>query len=456
MHKVLIVDDDPTFCLMLKSYLGNKGFEVKEVFTAESALKAAREKHFDIILTDFRLPDIDGITLISKFRDVQHGVPVVLMTRYGEIRSAVSAIKAGAFDYITKPVNPDELLLTVNKAISKAKQRPKAKDTGIRAETLQGNLSYLRGTSQPAMLVEQYISLIAPTDMSVIIQGESGTGKEYAARMIHMKSERHDMPFVAVDCGTLSNELAASELFGHTKGSFTDAHTEKEGQFQLANGGTLFLDEIGNLSYENQIKLLRATQERKVRKLGGSKDIEVDVRIIVATNEDLNTAVQRGTFREDLFHRLNEFKINIPPLRQRGEDIIQFAEYFLEIANDELRKKTIGFEKDVVETILNYSWPGNIRELKNIIKRAVLLAQGDMITLGCLPPEITGQGFTTLPPPEAAAATTDLKSLAETHEKSTIISVLEKVRFNKTKAAQMLNIDRKTLYNKMKLYGIEG
>lgn len=455
MYKVLIVDDDPTFCLMLKSYLGNKGFEVKEVFTAGSAIKASREHHFDIVLTDFRLPDIDGITLIAELKKIQRGVPVVLMTRYGDIRSAVTAIKSGAFDYITKPVNPDELLLTVNKAISKQKQEKK-NESGIRSEPLPGNLSYLRGTSQPAMLVEQYISLIAPTDMSVIIQGESGTGKEYVARMIHMKSQRSGKPFIAVDCGALTNELAASELFGHTRGSFTDAHADKEGQFQQANGGTLFLDEIGNLSYENQIKLLRATQERKVRKLGGTRDVEVDVRIIVATNDDLAAAVQKGNFREDLFHRLNEFKINIPPLRNRGEDIIHFAGYFLENANLELNRNIIGFDKDVIETILKYPWPGNIRELKNVIKRAVLLATSGMIAMADLPPEIPSPAGTPLSAPGTYPPTTNLKSMAETQEKATIISVLKQVHYNKTKAAQLLNIDRKTLYNKMKLYDIEG
>jgi len=452
MYKVLIVDDDPTFCLMLKSYLGNKGFDVKEVFSAGSAVKAAGEQQFDIILTDLRLPDFDGIVLIDKLKKIAPGVPAILMTRYGDIRSAVTAIKSGAFDYITKPVNPDELLLTVNKALEKHKAEPR-KDTGIRTENLPGSYDYLRGTSEPSLLVEQYISLVATTDMSVIIQGESGTGKEYVARMIHLKSHRHSKPFVAVDCGALTNELAASELFGHTKGSFTDAHADKEGQFQQANGGTLFLDEIGNLSYENQLKLLRATQERKVRKIGGTKDIDVDVRIIVATNEDLSANVAKGTFREDLFHRLNEFKISVPPLRQRGEDIIQFANFFLENANQELHKNVTGFNKEALEILLTFSWPGNIREMKNVIKRSVLLSNADLITPRDLPAEIMLKTPATV---SSAVNTTDLKSLAETHEKSTILNVLQQTHFNKTKAARMLNIDRKTLYNKMRLYNIEG
>jgi two-component system response regulator HydG len=453
MYKVLIVDDDATFCLMLRSYLGNKGFEVKEVFSAGSALKAAAEQQFDIILTDLRLPDFDGIELIDRLKEINPNVPAILMTRYGDIRSAVTAIKSGAFDYITKPVNPDELLLTINKALEKQKSE-NIKKTGILSQRLPGSLNYFRGSSELSLLVEQYISLVAPTDMSVIIQGESGTGKEYVARMIHLKSYRHSKPFVAVDCGALSNELAASELFGHTKGSFTDAHSDKEGQFQQANGGTLFLDEIGNLSYETQLKLLRATQERKVRKIGDNKDVNVDVRILVATNEDLSANVQKGTFREDLFHRLNEFKITVPPLRQRGEDISKFAEYFLQLSNQELGRNVHGFDKSAMEAILTYSWPGNIREIKNTIKRSVLLSTTEIITSQELPQEMFVKETTA--GNKGQISSTDLKSLAETNEKSTIQNVLQQTRFNKSKAAQLLNIDRKTLYNKMKLYGLEG
>ena len=453
MYKVLIVDDDPTFCLMLKSYLGNKGFDVKEVFSAGSALKAAKEQQFDIILTDYRLPDFDGLVLMNELKVIAPGVPAILMTRYGDIRSAVTAIKSGAFDYITKPVNPDELLLTVNKALEKKKPETKT-ETSIRTQSLPGSNKYLRGTSEASLLVEQYISLVSTTDMSVIIQGESGTGKEYVARMIHLKSHRHNKPFIAVDCGALPNELAASELFGHTKGAFTDAHADKEGQFQQANGGTLFLDEIGNLSYENQLKLLRATQERKVRKIGDTKDVDIDVRIIVATNEDLSANVQKGSFREDLFHRLNEFKINVPALRQRGEDILEFANYFLQNSNKELQKNVTGFDKEAINVLLTYNWPGNIREMKNIIKRSVLLCTSGMISPNDLPSEL--QQRETAAYSQSVRNMTDLKSLAETHEKTTILKVLEQTHFNKTKAAHLLNIDRKTLYNKMRLYGIEG
>jgi two-component system response regulator HydG len=436
---------------MLKSYLTNKGFEVTEVFTASKALKSVKEQKFNVILTDFRLPDFDGLELISEIQKIISNIPVILMTRYGDIRSAVNAIKSGAYDYITKPISPDDLLTIINNAIEEDKvERPVKQPVALENS---GIFIYMRGTSEVAQQVENYINLIAPTEMSVIIQGESGTGKEYVARMIHIKSTRNNKPFIAVDCGALPNELAASELFGHVKGAFTDAQTEKEGQFQLANGGTLFLDEIGNLSYENQLKLLRATQEKKVHKMGSNKEEIVDVRILAATNEDLIINVQKGTFREDLFHRLNEFSIYVPPLRDRGEDILQFANYFLEIANRELDKDVKGFDKEVIEKLLTYSWPGNIREIKNVIRRGVLLASSGMITKHHLPSIMF---MTESKNEQSAVSTTDLKSMAESQEKATIMSVLKKTYFNKTKAAQLLNIDRKTLYNKIKQYGLEA
>ncbi|HLO90460.1 MAG: sigma-54-dependent transcriptional regulator [Chloroflexota bacterium] len=450
MNKILIVDDDATFSLMLKTFLGNKGFEVSEVYSANKALKILKEQKFDVVLSDFRLPDFDGLELISEIHKIIPAMPIILMTRYGDIRSAVNAIKSGAYDYVTKPVNPDDLLTIIHSTLQHDNNEKPVKQPV--AQENSGIFIYMRGTSDVAQHVENYINIIAPTEMSVIIQGESGTGKEYVARMVHIKSPRNHKPFIAVDCGALTNELAASELFGHVKGAFTDAQNEKEGQFQLANGGTLFLDEIGNLSYENQLKLLRATQERKVHKMGSNKEEAVDVRILAATNEDLIINVQKGTFREDLFHRLNEFSIYVPPLRDRGEDILQFANYFLEIANRELDKDVKGFDKEVIERLLTYSWPGNIREIKNVIRRAVLLASTGLITKHHLPSIMF---ISEARNEQSSVSTTDLKSMAESQEKATIMSVLRKTYFNKTKAAQLLNIDRKTLYNKIKLYGLE-
>jgi two-component system, NtrC family, response regulator HydG len=450
MQRVLIVDDDPTFCMMLKTFLTQNGFEVKEVFSAGSGSKAFRDNNFDIVLTDYRLPDKDGIELLKEFKAMKPNIPVILMTRYADIRTAVNAIKLGAFEYVAKPVNPDEILLTIHTALKKkAEMDQQRSKTNRNFYIRHTDFHFVDGVSFRSQKIIQYANLVAPTDMSVIIHGESGTGKEYLARTIHLKSKRKNKPFVAVDCGALSKELAGSELFGHMKGSFTDAHSDKEGQFQIANSGTLFLDEIGNLSYEIQLKLLRATQEKKIRRIGGVRDIEVDARIIVASNEDLDKAVKKGTFREDLYHRLNEFRIDVPSLKERKEDIGIFAQHFLDLANKELEKNVTNIDEAVTEKFLHYSWPGNIREMKNVLKRAVLLTQNDTITLDLLPPEML-QG----PARDIDKDTTDLKAVSESNERSLIVQALERSYYNKTKAAKMLNIDRKTLYNKMRLYGI--
>lgn len=453
MHRVLIVDDDPTFCTMLKTFLTQNGFEVKEVFSAGSGSRAFRDHEFDIVLTDFRLPDKDGIELLKEFKALKPNVPVILMTRYADIRTAVNAIKLGAFEYVAKPVNPDEILLNIRTALKKKAEAEQRQSGVSRSFYIRStDFHFVEGVSYSARRIMQYANLVAPTDMSVIIHGESGTGKEYIARTIHLKSKRKNKPFVAVDCGALSKELAASELFGHMKGSFTDARNDKEGQFQMANGGTLFLDEIGNLSYEIQLKLLRATQEKKIRRIGGNRDIEVDVRIIVASNEDLDKAVKRGAFREDLYHRLNEFRIDVPAMKDRQEDIELFASHFLELANRELDKNITTIDPAVIERFMKYSWPGNIREMKNVIKRAVLLALDESITADLLPPEMK-QGTDNM---NELQGTTDLKVISEANERNLIVQALEKSFYNKTKAARMLNIDRKTLYNKMRIYGIEG
>ena len=367
MFRVLIVDDDPTFCMMLKSFLAQNDFEVKEVFSASSGSRAFQNSDFDIVLTDYRLPDKDGIELLKEFKALKPNVPVILMTRYADIRTAVNAIKLGAFEYVAKPVNPDEILLTIRTALKKKAELDKRRDGASRSFHIRpSDFHFVEGVSAGSKKIMQYASLVAPTDMSVIIHGESGTGKEYIARTIHLKSKRKNKPFVAVDCGALSKELAASELFGHMKGSFTDARSDKEGQFQIANGGTIFLDEIGNLSYEIQLKLLRATQEKKIRRIGGTRDIEVDVRIIVASNEDLDKAVKKGTFREDLYHRLNEFRMDVPALKDRKEDIEIFATHFLEQANRELEKSISTIDEAVIKKFMNYTWPGNILSLIHI------------------------------------------------------------------------------------------
>lgn len=463
---VLIIDDDPTFCLMLKSFLTKKEFAAETAFSGTEAINQVSKNDFDVVLSDFRLPDTDGLALLEEIRDLKPGTPVIIMTSYADIRIAVKAMKIGAYEYVTKPVNPDEILLIIRNALNREKEReampapvPKTKsDSGAKKPTVKNGLEYVAGESAVARRIMEYIDVVAPTNLSVIIHGESGTGKEYVAKMIHQKSNRAHKPFVSIDCGALSKELAASELFGHIKGSFTGAIADKTGQFVFAEGGTLFLDEIGNLTYEIQVQLLRAIQERRIRKIGSNQDVEVDVRIIVATNEDLQEAVKKGNFREDLYHRLNEFKIIVPALRERGEDIHIFADHFLQLANVELNKQVEGFDAEVTAIFNRYSWPGNLRELRNVVRRAVLLTGGTHVKKETLPHEIvfeerTAPAKTSYETPRTEQPS-DLKSLAEKTERELIINTLIKVNYNKSKAANLLKIDRKTLYNKMKLYKI--
>lgn len=453
-HTILIIDDDPTFCLMLKSFLSKKGMSVTTSFSGEDALSNIANHRYDIILSDYRLPDTDGMEILQRIRKQYSHLPVIIMTSYADIRIAVKAIKNGAFEYVTKPVNPDEIWLTITNALEKNNGAAKVENnSGKPEESKKISSMFLEGVSIQAQKLLELIDIVAPTNISVIIQGESGTGKEFIAKRIHEKSNRRNKPFVSIDCGALSKELAASELFGHIKGSFTGAIADKTGQFVAADKGTLFLDEIGNLSYEVQVQLLRAIQERKIRKIGSNNDTEVDVRLLVATNEDLVEAVRKGDFREDLYHRLNEFKILVPPLRERPEDIAFFAKHFLEISNKELGKNIANFSEDVIEIFKRYSWPGNFRELRNIIRRANLLTRGNVIPIGVLPSEIMHETAPPIPA-KSTAVNTDLKAIAERTEKEMILKTLESVNYNKSKAALLLNIDRKTLYNKIKLYNI--
>lgn len=434
--------------MMLQGLLKRKNFDADTVFSAGEALKKLENNQFDLVLSDFRLPDFDGLELLQKIKSMHPHVPVIIMTSYADIRTAVNAIKMGAFEYVTKPLNPDEILLLINSALEKAEDPKNSKKS--KEKKNKDEIEFVRGNSSTSLQIDQYIKLVAPTDMSVIIEGESGTGKEIAARRIHFDSKRKKKAFVAVDCGALSIDLAGSELFGHIKGSFTGAINDKEGQFESAQGGTLFLDEIGNLSYEIQMKLLRALQERKVRRIGSNKDIDVDVRILVATNEDLSVSVNKGNFRGDLYHRLNEFKITVPSLRNRIEDIELFANYFLELSNKELNKDIAGFSSEVLEKFKYYSWPGNVRELRNVIRRSVLLSPDKEVELISLPNEILNNSASN----NIIVEGSNLKLIQAANEKELIVSTLRKVNYNKSKAAKLLNIDRKTLYNKLKQYGI--
>ena len=436
---ILIVEDDLTFSTMLKTWLGKKGFDVETAGSNARARKQLTAHDYDLILSDLRLPDQDGIHLLSWLRSKKCTTPVIIMTSYAEIQTAVQAMKQGASDYISKPVQPDELLKKINEAIHKPNPHiPAIQETATR--------NFLEGESEAARQLYNYVKLVAPTQMSVLINGASGTGKEYVAHRIHELSKRAQQPFIAIDCGSIPKELAASEFFGHVKGSFTGALTDKRGAFEEANGGTLFLDEVGNLSYEVQIQLLRALQERRIRPVGSNREIEVDVRLISATNENLTEAILKGNFREDLYHRINEFTLYMPSLKERPEDILLFANFFLDQANRELERDLIGFDAAASEALQKYEWPGNLRQLKNIVKRATLLAQGDFITTRELGTEILSQ---TLPDTSQSLNLHD-----EETEKRRILQALQQTGNNKTKAAQLLGVDRKTLYNKLKLYNI--
>ncbi|MFL9829846.1 sigma-54 dependent transcriptional regulator [Flavobacterium sp. ST-87] len=444
MLKILIIEDDISFCKLLEKFLIKNNYAVSIAFSATEARLLTQNVVFDLILTDLRLPDADGIELLAEFKTKYPETPVILMTGYSEVSTAVKAIKNGASDYISKPFNPDEVLVVISNALAKDKTSDKpTKQTQKPSVKEKLSKEYVQGISTASKKLSEHIKLVSPTDMSVLIIGESGTGKEVIAQSIHQQSHRKQNNFIAVDCGAIPKELAASEFFGHLKGSFTGAISDKTGYFEAASGGTLFLDEIGNLSYENQIQLLRALQERKIKPVGSNKEIEVDIRIITATNEDLREAVKNGDFREDLYHRINEFSIHSPSLAEREEDLILFAEFFLEKANAQLHKEVIGFSKEVVAIFQNYNWPGNLRELQNCVKRATLLTQGDFIESAVLPVEFFTQNETKK----------DSFSLSE-NEKEAIENALFKTKNNKSEAAKLLQITRKTLYNKLKLYDI--
>lgn len=455
MKSILIVEDDITFGMMLKTWLGKKGFDVSSVSNIARARKHIESQNVDLVLSDLRLPDHEGIDLLRWMNGQGMDIPLIIMTGYADIQSAVQAMKLGARDYIAKPVNPEELLKKISEALQAAEETPvhnPAKPSSRKNASAppkgpdEPHRAYLEGESDAAKQLYNYVGLVAPTNMSVLINGSSGTGKEYVAHRIHQLSKRNGKPFIAVDCGSIPKELAASEFFGHVKGSFTGALTDKTGAFVAANGGTIFLDEIGNLSYEVQIQLLRALQERKIRPVGSTQEISVDIRLISATNENLEQAIEKGTFREDLYHRINEFTLRMPDLKERKEDILLFANFFLDQANKELDKHLIGFDPKASQALLNYHWPGNLRQMKNIVKRATLLAQGSFITL----PELGSELLET-----SASGISNIALRNEETEKEHILEALRQTGNNKSKAAQLLNIDRKTLYNKLKLYNID-
>lgn len=465
MDSLLIVEDDIAYSTMMQTWLRKKGFDVDKVSNVKAAVKIINsDKQYHLVLSDLRLPDHDGLFLLDWMRKSGINIPFIVMTSYAEVQNAVLAMKSGANDYIAKPVQPDILLQKIHDAINAANRTdasetapaPKeertgkvfpannSNDTNARENESSTPSRYIEGTSEVSKQLYDYVRLVAPTPMSVLILGASGTGKEYVAHRIHELSQRKDKPFFALDCGAIPKEVAASEFFGHAKGAFTGAVTDKKGAFEVANGGTLFLDEVGNLSYDVQVQLLRAIQERKIRPLGSTKEIDVDIRLVCATNENLEKAVAEGTFREDLYHRINEFTIYMPALKDRGTDIFLFANLFLRLANEELGRNIIGFDAKASEMLMRYEWPGNLRELNNVVKRSVLLCRGDKIGVEQLNMSMTN----------TSTKPKDLSLHNINEEKERILSALRSCGGNKSKAAILLGVDRKTLYNKLQKYGI--
>lgn len=443
INNILIIEDDITLSLMLKTWLTKHGYEVKSVISIADAKRQTKESVPDLVLSDLRLPDDSGISFLKWMKAQYPEVAFIMMTGYADIQTAVESIKSGAFDYIAKPLNPEELLKKIQQASQNIQLTTDHKETKI-----DSAYEYIKGNSLEYQKLYEYVDLVAPTNLSVLIKGKSGVGKEHIARLIHEKSLRNKGPFVAVDCGVLSKELAASDLFGHIKGAFTGAINNKNGHFYEANKGTLFLDEIGNLSTEIQIQLLRALQEKVIKPVGSTKEIPIDIRLISATNEDLDQALSLSTFRSDLFHRINEFLLYIPTLQECKGDIELYAHHFLEISNKTLNKQIIGFTPETLELFKLYSWPGNIRELKNVINRMVLITAGPYITQDLLPKNLLDEIL--------LKSSQKSFSLKNNNEKERIKEALEISNYNKSKAAVMLDIDRKTLYNKMKLYDIKN
>ncbi|MEX2595521.1 MAG: sigma-54 dependent transcriptional regulator [Salibacteraceae bacterium] len=470
MAKLLVIDDDTDICLLLKRYLEKNQHQVETAFTLRSGMQKLRKQEPDLVLCDYRLPDGDGSAAIERVQQVNSAIEMVIMTGYSDVKVAIDCIKRGAFEYVTKPIHPEEILHTINEGLERRKFRTVTKPTPVpknkkREQTKgaskdQGRRSshFVEGESPQSKQVSKLIDLVAPTNISVIISGETGTGKEYVAKRIHEKSDRAMHPFIAIDCGALPKEIAASELFGHKKGSFTGALNDKKGAFEMANGGTLFLDEVANLTYENQVNLLRVLQERKIRRIGEEKLRKVDVRILAASNEDLWNKAQEGGFREDLFHRLNEFRIQLSPLRERISEIKQFTNVFIAQANKNLNKSIKGVDKSAIEVLNQHRWDGNLRELKNVVRRAVLIADTSQIRVQDLPSELSLESSK----PEHQASMINLsssfislKEAAQAAERAIIVRTLERTAYNKSKTAEILQVDRKTLYNKISAYDIQ-
>lgn len=441
-QSILIIEDNTAFALMLQVWCEKHNFAAQVAHSISQAKSIAASHNFQLILSDMRLPDGEGIDFLHWLNEKKLNTPVIIMTNYAEVQTAVLAMKLGARDYLEKPLNPSILKQKVEQTLATAAAENLEQKVQHCAAS-QNNSSITLGVSEQAQQMHKHIALVAPTNLSVLILGESGAGKEYIARIIHEQSSRKAAPFFAVDCGSLSKELAPSELFGHLKGAFTSAIADKKGIFEQAHGGTVFLDEVGNLPYDVQIQLLRVLQEQRVRPVGATTDVTIDIRILAATNENLETAIAEGRFREDLYHRLHEFSIIATALRERVADIPFFARIFLNEANAELNKTVLDFSPEVLKKLQAHHWNGNLRELRNVVRRASLFCQSTHIEIEHLP--------------ALQAATVKSSTqfiLGGANEKEHIEAALAQAGGKKSRAAQILQIDRKTLYNKLHLYNL--
>jgi two-component system response regulator AtoC len=447
--RVLIVDDDAAMCAVLEAELSRRDYRVTAVASSDEALARLANEEFEVILTDFNMQGMSGVDLCAKVVSSARDIPVVVMTAFGSMESAIAAIRAGAYDFVTKPLDPDDLVLTLDRGIKDRALREEVRKLRLAvngADAFEGMI----GASPPMAKVYDLITRVAPSETTVLISGESGAGKELVAKALHTRSSRKSGPFVAINCAAMPESLLESELFGHTKGAFTDARQARQGLFIKASGGTLFLDEIGEMPAGMQAKLLRALQERTVRPVGGDSETPFDTRIVAASNRDLEAEVQAKRFREDLFYRINVVRIGLPPLRDRGRDVLLLAKHLLSRVQATSVQRVVGFKSAVVDTFLSYPWPGNVRELQNCIERAVALAQFDHVGLEDLPEKIRDYKA-----PRITVESNDPAELLpmDEVERRYILKVLEAVNGNKTVAAKVLGFDRRTLYRKLDAIG---
>jgi two-component system, NtrC family, response regulator HydG len=448
-NTILVVDDDLAHRTMLRTLISGWGYSVTEADDGESAIAAVLERPFDLILMDVRMIKISGLAALSEIKAFNPAIPVLIMTAYASVETAVEALKKGAYDYLTKPLDFDELRLTIERAMEhthlKEENRLLKESLGNRFDRRN-----LVGRSAAMTKLLDTVALVAPSEATVLIDGESGTGKEMIAGAIHFNSLRKNGPFVKINCAAITETLLESELFGHEKGSFTGADRRKEGKFRQADGGSIFLDEVSEMSLPMQVKLLRVLQEREITRVGGEEVIKVDVRVIAATNRDLVKDMEIGRFREDLYYRLNVVTLHVPSLRDRREDIPLLAQHFLKYFSQKNRKEIQGFTPQAMDRLLKYTWPGNVRELMNAVERGVVLSRSEYLTEDELPLILRDQQGNSQSLMEADLAETPLDAV----EKSAILRTLESVEGNKSEAARRLGITRRTLHKKLKSYGM--